>query len=635
MQAFRAIPMFLCLVGIAGGLRAQSQPADTVPAMPKAEPVINHVPAGAAGYVVVNNIRQGAAKIEKFLAQTGLDRMVGLAEMSGGLVGLLKDKAGLGDGFNPNGGFAAVMLDPQQFGVDLAELMPMGGPPTEQANELAKPRKVPFVLLVPGTGLEAIFPEDPTAPAGEFRKITLDMGPMFAGKCGGYVALSPTAEALSALLKAEKKTGEELSKSHKAAIDGSDIAIHIDMRIAGPIYIKMLDKLNKQLTAQRQTGMVAAGPGSMLSPMLGFYREMISQIRGVTVTGRFVETGLVFSELVAVDPAGDWGKIVASCKPTGDKLLDRLPDLPYILAAGSSGGGQPELSRKTSLDFLDKFMSTEALSAVPEETRTRAKKLLTDYDEQVTAVQFAIGGAPQGSGVFGLACVIKCKDAEALKALLAETAEVTEGFIKALVGPDEPDLEDLSIAYAKNVDTIGEIAVDAIEIIHPELAEALAEDEALQKVLGEDKLRVQVAAADAKTVVVTFGGATPFLTEALKTARNGGAILQREELAVAMKHMPENRVTLVLFSPGNLLDVVAAAVQTIAPDQPPLPFKIQTKTPVAIGAGVSGNDVEVVVYVPNGLIKDVVGIVPVMFGGMRGPPPGMAPAAPMEGAEDF
>jgi len=632
MQAFRAILMFLCLAGIAGGVCAQDQPADTAPAMPKAEPVINHVPAGAAGYVVVNNIRRGAAKVEKFLGQTGLAGMVGLDEMSGGLVGLMKDKAGLGDGFNPNGGFAIVTLDPQQFGVDLMELF---GPSTQPTNRFAEMKKVPFVLLVPGTSVEAIFPEDPVAPAGEFRKVTLEMGPMFAAKCGGYVALSPTAEALSALLKARRKAGDQLSKSHKAAIARSDIAVHIDMKIAGPIYMKLFDKLDEQLATQREMGMGAVGPASMMSPMLGIYREMISQVQAVTVTGRFVETGLVFAELIAFDPAGDWGKMMASCKPTGGKLLDRLPDLPYILAAGSSNeGGETELNRKMSLDFLDKLMSTEALSAVPEQTKARAKKLVADFDDQVTAVQFVIGGAPEGSGVFGLACVMECKDSKVVKALLAETTEVVESLVKSLAGRDDPDVEGLKIVYTKGVDAIGDITADTIEITHPDLAETLAEDETLQNVLGEDKLRLQVAAIDAKTVVVTFGGATPFLTEAVKAARNGGTILQGEELAVAMKHMPANPMTLILLSPGNLLDVIVSGMGIIAPDQPPLPFKIDTKTPIAVGATVSGSEVEVVLYVPNDLIRDVVGMAPMMFGPMMGPPPpGMAP--PMEGGEDF
>lgn len=630
--------VFLCIVFITGNVWAQ--PAETpasAPAVLKAEPVIKHIPAGAMGFVVVNNIKDSAARVENFLNEIGLGPMLPFNEISGGLVGLLQTGANLSEGFNPNGGFAAILLDPQQFGVDLVGLMspgraaaktstqPAQEPTTRQAGE----QKVPFILLIPGSGVQEVFGNYPIQQAGKYYSVTLRMGPMFAIKCGDYVAISPTTRALAVLQESPKKVSSELSESQAAAIAESGIAMHINMKIAGPIFSNILKQLESQMVAMQAAGASNVPQMGLMSAYMPMYRQMISQLDSVTVTGRFVPTGLVLAEHILWNPQSQWAKMLSAYKPASGKLLDRLPNLPYVLAGGSAVTDGLEENKKINLDMLDKLLASELLQSVPEATRAKVRQLVEASCDQITEVQFVGGGAPAGSGVFGVALVMKCKNAETVRALYGEAAGVAGTMIKALVGAQDQSIQDLKITWLKNVGTVEQCTYDAIDISHPKIDE-MSEDERAKigKILGEERIRLRISAVDDTTVVVTFGGAEPFLAETIKSVRSGGTILDGEQLAEAMKYMPSDRMGILLFSGGNLFDVITRGMKIMDPESAPLPFRIVTKTPIAIGMSASGSEMKAVLYVPNSLIKEVAGIF-TMF--MFGPPAGTTQPQPPVG----
>jgi len=579
------------------------------------------------GFVVVNNLQASATNLEKFLTDIGLYEALGLQDMPGGLLGLLQAQALLGEGFNPNGGFAVVMLDPQQFGVDLTKMMGLSQPDVGPADTAAEEPKIPLILLVPGSSVQEVFGQYTIEQAGDFQKVSLRMGPMLASQCGSYVALSPTDKALAVLMDSSgEKAPTQLSASQQKAIATSDIAMYLDMKIAGPIYLKILD------TMEAQMGM--GGPMSGLMKIyMPWYRQVLSQVDSATITGQFVPTGVLLKELVTFAPESELAKLMAVYKPSG-KLLDKLPDLPYIFAAGSEYTGGDEFEHKFIADMMDALLATEGLAEVPEDTKAKAKQLSTDFYDQLTGMQFVGGGAPEGSGVFGLACVMKCKDAEALKAILTEAVPLKETFLKALFAEEDADgLGGLSLTYVKDYGSIGEIAVDTVNITHPELLE-LSEDERAEmtQIFGEDSLRIRIAAADAQTVVVTFGGAEAFMAEAIKTTQAGGTILQAEGTAEAMQYMPKDSVSLMFFNAGNLFDVIVNGMQTMAPEAGPLPFALTTKTPIAAAVAVHGNEAEIAAYVPSRLVQEIAQMA-MMFMMPQMPPPEMEYSEPEENTE--
>jgi hypothetical protein len=239
-QPLKTWSMFFSLVILAAPVLAQPTATATAPstaaAMPKLEDVSQYIPSDSLAYAVVNNVGVMTGNVEKYLEDVGLSALL-KPMMPTGLLDLIKLQAMLGDGFNPNGGFAFVMLDPNKFGIDVIAMMESKKAATEPASApatapAAEP-KLPFAIFVPGSGVKEVFGNYPQTPAGKYTEVQLRMGKMLAGQIGGYVVLSPLAEVLDVITG--PRSGPPLPKTQTDMIAQSDLAIHINIASAEPI----------------------------------------------------------------------------------------------------------------------------------------------------------------------------------------------------------------------------------------------------------------------------------------------------------------------------------------------------------------------------------------------------------------
>jgi hypothetical protein len=603
----------------------------------KPEPVISHIPAGSMGFVVVPSIEGMAGKIDKFIADLGFGQMLShpdpadpnkMAQMP--VLTMLQGAALLGEGFNPKGSFGAVMLDLKAFDINLMELIggAMGAPAAseETAQPKAKP-KLPVVFFIPGKDVKSVLGAYKPEQAGKYMTVTLPPGPMFAGQIGSYVMISPSDKALDAIAAATKMASSELPAEQLKAINAAEIAICLNGKAAAPAIIEMMQLGEAQMTAQ------AGEMGPLIGTYFKIYRELLSQLDMVTLAGRFVEGGLVFDELVSFQPDTPQAKAMATAKLLGKADFNALPNMPYVLAVTAAASTSPQATQ-IGLDMINSLLVSQPAAGMPDDLKAAIKKAYQDSMDQVTGMQFVGGGAPAGAGVFGLSHVIQCKDSAKMKDILAESAGIAQGLIKHF-GKDEPDANGVVVKYVKGIEAVGAISADAIVIESPKI-EKMEESERteMKKALGEDKLRIRIAATDKNTVVVTLGGSSAFFAEAVKAAAAGtGKIGTDADSLMAMKHMPAELSMVALFSASNLYDVIVTGMKTMSPETELPPFKINCKTPIAMGGGTTGKSMHVVVFIPTDLIKDVAGMV-MMFTQRMGGGPGNPPPPPM-GGNDF
>jgi len=606
--------LFLAVALLVGASGAWAMPASSAP--PTVEPVLSRVPAGTLGFVMIHEAGSFGGKIDKFLDDLGLGQMLSQPDPADPdktvripVLDMVRGALQLGSGFNPKGGIAAVMLDPNEFGIDVLKMInPEGnGPPQET--------KLPFVIYVPGKSIEETLGAYQPEKAGKYMKVMLPVGPMLAAQQGGYILLSPMDKALDKVLATKRKAMADLPEEQVVMLARADLAYYINFELAGPLFQKLIGLLEQQM----QMG-PAPMPGPM-APLMGmyfkFYKDMIGQLDDVSVAGRFVDTGIVFEEMVSFKPGTTFGKALAGTRPMGKAVLNALPDLPYVLAMGSVGDDNPQAG-KIGMDFINDLLQVDPLAGVPEAEKARMRKLVAGFNEQITGFQMVGGGAPAGNGLFGVSFVIQCKDAAKVKALLAEKAQLIQGLIRHFGGEDE-NVQKLQVRYVKGVESVGSVSVDAISIEHPDL-DTMEEDERIEmkKVLGENKIRFLVAAPSNKAVVVTFGGSRAFLAEALKVADGSGKIGTDAATAQAMKHMPKNPTFVLLLNGANLYELIVAGMKVMEPGADLPPFKVTCKTPIAMVGGLKGKSMHVAAYIPTDLVKEVVGIF-MMFAGGMGP----------------
>ncbi len=491
-----AAAMVLC----ACPLMAQEAPVPPkiapVVELPKAESVLTHIPDDAMGFVAVPNVQGTIERAEEYLKEVGITEMM-KSLLPDGVLPAIKKAGKLGDGFNPNGGLALVMLDMKKFGLDLKTI--------EKMKLAGQEVKLPMVFLVPGTSIEGVFGNYPISDVKDmegFKKIGLRMGESYAVRIGGYVALSPRLDALKSLMQAKKSVVSSLSKKHAEVVARSDVVLHIDMQVCKTTFLDMLTLFEKQIDEAKLAATHPAAPDengiTQPNPManmesffriyLAIYREILPQLDAATISLRFGEKGLVFEEYVDFLPDSLLGKVLAAYEPSGKSLLNRLPNLTYVLAIGSSGTTEKSRAETAKLSRRFSEIILKNIKGLSEENRTKISKLSEQANEQITGIQVVFGGAPQGSGVFGGAMVLECRNSAKMKDLLAKIIACSADLINA--SSDDAEKNKMKIRYERNVGKVGAIDVDAISLEIPAITNMSDEErQEIKTVLGDERLR--------------------------------------------------------------------------------------------------------------------------------------------------
>ena len=640
MFKIRLLLIALCVFGLAGFAMSQSAetesvetaPVETAPA--PVEPILSLIPEDAIAFVVINNVKSTTANLDEYFAQIGLSDLV-TTVIPGGSLGFLQGGMMLGPGFNPDGGLAAVMLDPEKFGMDLETMLGRGDPASQPVAEPAIPPAPPFVIFIAGSSVDEVLGKFGPQPGDPYTMVMMPMGLMHAATKGGYIVLSPSAEVLTSVLQADPTPadafGGEAEILNKAAM-----AVYMKTQPFAPIVMAQFEQFSRQIQMMGQMSQAKVPPAEFMDFYVEMYKELYLQVNSFALGLRWVPAGLLIEESVTFQPESMLGKWMSILAPDDTKLLDALVNLPYIMAYGqntSVGENQTQML-DLSMAWYDKWAETMAgLFFQSPEDAQKWREISETLYEQTKGVQLVIGGGPEDGGAFGMSYVLKCKDADVVQGVVGElvvmTLEMMKSFEIGAATPLSPTTqpetqpEKFELIYTADAETVGEISVDTIEIVISELSQELLFDEhkaaKLVRILGEDKIRIFVAKADAQTVVITFGGSTPYVAQAIKAVTEGGTIPADPKVQEVMRYMPENPFSVLLLNVGNLFSVLnkAAEVEGVTA----LPFNITSKTPIAIGASASGSTLQLGLLAPNELVSEIVGLVKSIFL----PPPPQSP----------
>jgi len=559
----------------------------------KAESVIKQIPSGSMGYVVMNSIKGSTESADKFLLDIGVSQFIKAAAPEG-LLGLIQKEFSLGEGFDASGGFAAVMLEPSQFNIDLADVVQR-----KTKGEKVEDVKLPVVVFVPGKDMSKTFPNLTTQKQGDFTIVELPFGPVFAIEHNGYILFSPNDKALTAVKEAKTKADSELTKERREMIARNNIALQLNVKVCYPTFSKLMDVMEKQ---------AASGPAEMKEFMdlnamaMKMNKEMLAQVDSFTAGGRIAKTGVLFETLTDYVPTSEMGQALAGMKISTKPLLGRVPNLTYAFAFGAAGTAgqttqqlQLQKTQAQVVSQLGQALAKASDGKITKEQLDGINKLCQDFFGQCTGFQMVVGGAPEGSGLFGVAGLMECADAAKAKGMLAELTTQIQGVINAAIA-EESDRPTLT--YTKN----GEGTWDVIEISDPDMAAMPEEQRTMMKtILGEDKVRILISSPDDKTVVFTFGGSKAMMEEAVKAATSGGSLPQDKGLTAAMENMPKNLVMVGAINGANIFELVVKATSTFGGF--PIPFRLTSQVPLTFGGGVTGSSEHGVFYVPTELVS--------------------------------
>jgi hypothetical protein len=630
MRFTRLTSAALCVALLASVAAAQ------IPGVPRKDTVLNDIPSGSMGFIVINDLDATAAKVDRFIGQIGLGQMA-RQMMPDGVLKMIVKEARLGKGFTGKGDVAIAMLNPESVGMDFAKLVKermdmMSGAGGDMQNP-PEEIKLPFVVLLQGDSIKGVFPEKPFKPTkkGAFTELSMPTGKMLAMKKGKYIVLSPNAEALSVVKKSRVGVVKDLRSDHALQALKSEIAVHINMKVSGPILNDIIKNFEAFLQEQKQGGgggmamMAAMGPMVMMDKILPTYREMIAQVDAVTMTGEFVPTGLLVRELATYKKDSEWGKKIAAYKPTDKDLLGKVPDHNWVLAGGCHNIPGVKKGVGLYLDMIDSMMGMSPMGGLGK-YRARFAKLTENMTKEIDTMQFVIGGAAGGNGVFGVTCVMEGSSAKKITATMKDGTELIDDLITNKFGQMNPNAAMPKLSYVEDNAEISAGKLDVIDITHPDLAGMSQQERAMmKKFLGEDRIRFYIAEPKKDTAVVTFGGGTGQMAMSLKSAKTDkGTIMSSQWMTVPKQYLPKKPAMVMVFNGSNLFDLIISGMKKMAPMQELPSGRISCRTPVAIGVELEKDTARSVIYVPTKLIKDTV----VLYLSMQGGGGGGGPVGP-------
>jgi len=628
----------------AGPATEPAQPsAETAPEKPLPLPaVLRHVPRDAMGFVVVPNVARTLQRAEKFATGLGLGPIL-QQHAPQGLLTVLKTQLKLGEGLNAEGGFAAVLLRPQKYGIEPEEfrrrVFPWGGggivrvdvdlvqpggaqPGATQPEEPPKPKPMPLVLLLPGEGVQAVLGAHEPKAKGAYWQLGADTDPTYAAARGGYVLISQNLQALRDVraVTPVQSVATVLNGRQKALLARGDVAAHGDMRVLGPILQEALLAAEK---AMREDHGFGGGMGMMLlmmmppvvpamyitTPQTPYYRYMLGEMTGLAATLRLENDGLLadfLSEWKEGSPYVRAYRANAGKPGRGPKLVARLPNRQPVLAIGAAPE-RGEAGLALEMKRVDGILASPLTEKLSKAGRQRVRKLARRLAEAVDRWQFVVGAGPDGGGLVGTALVLEGTSAKAIRGVLADLPAELDAIYKAQLGEGEGVPADWPrLVWREGLETVGDVKADVLEVQHPELVRM--DEEARRRlniVLGEDKVRILVAAPDAGTVVLTLTGGTPFLAEALKAAWRGGGIDGDPNVRAALRQLPDGASTLGLFSEANVFALLKRIYHEMEGGEWQVPFAFNCPVPAAYGSAAEGPAKHGVLFIPSGILRDL------------------------------
>jgi len=567
-----------------------------------AEGVLDRVPASAVGFVVIRDAGSASARVDAFAKAIS---PAGEPVLPAPVLEIVKARFGIGEGFDPKQGFAAVMLDPGPYGLDLAAaLVPLDE--AEKSKYTAD--KVPLVLLIPGTDPAKLFAlRKPTIVDGVVQFAGEDGKPRHCIQAGPYTALGANLQAVRAVAAEQAKTiTGRLSAADKAFIGAHDLAVWADLKRLRPV----LDAVWARRARRQQAQAGGQPPQPKLADALNLvkgnpwtrWRETLRQMDSAVAGLRFTDAGLFVDARGTFSSGSELGEVLAGYSPEEAKLLDRLPAMGYMLALGvlNAPKAPPALAAKQ----VDQALAASDLKRLPESAKATYRKCVLEMGNQIKAVQLCVGAGKDSRSGVRIVYVVRCDSAAKVRRLLGQLVSVTGQASGGASG---------SAVSLEHQPDAAKVAGRSADVIAVKVTPASpAQRKMVAAVLGGDQLRLTVVQADPHTLLIATDVDKALLDSVTASEAKGTGKLQADAaVAKALAMLPAKRTAVGVVNLRNLQPLIRAV--RAAGGGKVVDINIDSDAPIAAAVSVQGRTVGVSVVVPTDTAREAVRVLSVLL----------------------
>lgn len=547
---------------------------------------VTTVPDSAVVMIKVNNVQKVSQKVGKLCEQWGLAAMV--PELSDPL-GSLQGRLSVSKGINSAGELAVIILD-------------QGAQPQMQR---------PFIILVPVTDYQAFI--------GNFQNPTVDGAitnviipgadePAFVAQWGQHAALAMDKALLETPLK---------QSAFPAAAAGQmsqrDVVAYVNFRsfrdkAAGglaamkPFIIGQLDQAAAAQPAEKKklVPLAKVALGQILAGVDHILKETQAGTYGLAIA----DDGIQITTLCEFEPDSYLAKTSAKLKNGSGTLVSGLPGGQYI-AVGGVVLDSPVYSQL--VDDAASPILAQVAKMGPE------VKPIADY---VTALKtilnatrrqsFCVSASDQkvGDGALFSSLAVIDGDAKAIQDSQKTIAASQDQFMKLL---DFQGAGGTTTSFKPAAKTLGGVTFDQIVVAMN--APQGTPEAAMQKMIyGPNGMTGCVGQINPKTVLVSQLADDATILKGIEAAKSGSTAAIDDNIKLVSAKLPANRIAEGYLNLDHIASLVSKVLE--ATTGQPLPVEIPAgQPPIGVSVSSEGASVRTDVYIPSGVIQNIVGAV--------------------------
>lgn len=476
------------------------------------------------------------------------------------------------------------------------------------------------VLLIPTTNLNQLLSLMQPEPVEEgISKVLLDNRDTFVAQKGGHAVLSPSLDAVKAVLASKTSVRSKLNAYQAKHFEKDDVVIWINAEAvtSGNAFQAMLPVFQ----------------------MVNFNPEMLTQLRGVALSMRIGPAGIGFGFYTEGIPGTELHQGMSNQKSTTDSLLIGLPKDRFVVGYGAIFSKEAcEIGARMLTKVLDN-PQLQTLGLDPEKLE-RVKSMIITRFKLLREVSVGISGLPEGpDGMIAFTKVVGADgDPKEGMAMIAELVAIIKGGLI----PQEEAAPILSgLEYKPGAEIIGSMSVDhlAFDLTKASGENAETAEDAIalvSKILGKDGILFRIGVVDDKRIIVTLGGgAERFKTVATLVQQSKAPLADDAGIQRSKEHLPSTRNAEGYLAVDHLLNVVSSIGKAADAALPPMSLG-ELNAPIAFAAEpVEPGGSQAEVFLPMELViavKDMA-MATMSDPGMAPPPPSAPvepPGKPME-----
>lgn len=556
-----------------------------------AKAALSGIPADAAGFICLPNLKVLDADVQQAINDLGLGAQVPPPMNS--IVGMLKMNVPALSGLDETKPVAFVLLpvaNPMEFEAKSAFVFSASDP-----NALLK-------------GLGG------AAGEGGVWNVNFMGQPWMAIIKGNQIIAGKAADTLKAVASSPSSIASKLHKGDLDAMNDLDLVVWLD----GAHFFQTF---KAQINGMMMMMLMRAGAQGMQPDQVEQTKknieEFIDGMQSAMIGLTLQQGGIGLRGSIGAKPGTTLASEM-SVETTTGSLLDGLSSAPYMLALGEVVG---EAQANVLASKLQPAIAGTMVSGGADEAKAKEfSKSVAELLKMVRGVRLSVRGLEPGpGGLIGATKVVDVTDAPHALDLMQQVFAAAKGMVSEIAASkasaeDQDTVREMlaGVAFEKDKEQIGGAHVARLELDLKTLAKVADLDEkdvaALKTIVGDEGLVVRIAAVSQKRLVVGFGGGKAAFATAVDHAKSDEAPLSNDPgIKKVAEVLPKQRAMVAYIAPDQIVKTIQNVQRALG--EALLPIQIpKLSAPGVISSTGSDGWQRMDLFVPMDILRTMVNV---------------------------